>query len=171
MSITFPVASMTLTPVVEDPNSFAYQCEKTRQRYDFMRESGPVAKLVAEFTYKPGWFFGVKRRVLPFSGFTTYQFGATCVVVDSYHPGRFVPITGGYVYNKTFLDSMAKKEVVSAVLFTISQIEDHERREWLRHAGVLVDNPHLPGAYVRPAAGIFTGSWQALVRRARHCVL
>lgn len=104
-------------------------------------------KIIAEITYKPGWYFRV--------GFDAnrlwFQVGVTEEAEISFDPiaGKKVPWRGAKHYMSPH---MCRNEIVSMVHHAIERAELHEVNEWFRYKGASIFNPHLdPDALVEVA--------------------
>jgi 5-methylcytosine-specific restriction endonuclease McrA len=115
---------------------------------DVRREQGggvmDVAAVIEGITYKPGWRLSVTRR-------QDYLFGGspgvnllriTAEVPDARHPGRTTTVTADN-FIPEYVDS--EEHLLRWVRHALTQVELHERDEFFRYQGDLVNDPHGGG--------------------------
>lgn len=107
-----------------------------------------AASLQAEldrFSYKPGWTFtALPSDRGPFASGDTMMIRIRARVEDS-RPGHQWEYLN--VESRGMLPYyLSRDELPHYLLDCIRRMEDHETREWFRHDGSLVDNPHAKDA-------------------------
>lgn len=106
------------------------------------------AKTVVEaFQYKPDWEISLKPAWYTESVFArnSVRLEVRFTAIDSTDPDQ--ERDTDVLFDVTFdLDLMPGEDaLVDFVRQTITQAEMHERDEWLRYKGELLDDPHRPG--------------------------
>lgn len=93
-----------------------------------------VATVLASVTYRPGWSFGLIRD--PHEGLQVRIVARG--VPNSYRPDETIDlgITSWLPPQRT------AEDLLDWLLWRLQRIESHECREWLRHDGELVSDPH-----------------------------
>ncbi|AMO44160.1 hypothetical protein DSS3P8_102 [Roseobacter phage DSS3P8] len=113
--------------------------EAYREKARLQAKWDEFSAIIAEITYKPGWYFRV--------GYDDYtrmwvQVGVTEEAEISFDPieGKKVPWRGA----KHFLsEHMCRNEIVSTVFHAIERAEMHEVKEWFRYKKRSIFNPHI----------------------------
>jgi len=103
---------------------------------------------LARYTYKPGWKLTIVGADHFISGdlfenmFAWTHLEIRYETIDSYHPERTIPIGARLIvppYVAYEKDANAFRRWLE---HNLDEMERHERREWLRYDGELVNDPH-----------------------------
>lgn len=121
-----------------------------------------VQRLLSEFSYKPGWLFELKRtpeaggallhvqlhvpdsRRPRYSGYEYMQCEQCGSVVSGDRPVGLIPVTGSFAISCYEMASMRRADnfFLAVMLRCVNHVEDHERDEWFRFRGQMVNDPH-----------------------------
>jgi hypothetical protein len=96
-----------------------------------------LADRISRYSYKPGWTIRVGHR----EGHDGDWLLIRCATVDAYDPSRRLTLPGGRRITRA-VEAMDDEQLTAWVLGLIDDIERHERDEWFRRDGVLVNDPH-----------------------------
>lgn len=105
------------------------------------RDGMSIAERLSRYSYKPGWTIRVGHR----EGFDGDWLLIDCPTVDAYDPSRRrLTLPGGRRITLAVW-AMDDEQLTAWVLGLIDDIERHERDEWFRRDGRLVNDPHRIG--------------------------
>ena len=119
-----------------------------------MNEAAQILQEVIDsLTYKPGWRFWVKRRPFdvphwPDDVILHMEFDAP----DANEPERMTIIGRDLLLPQAlaYIIDGAREGIIRWIMLSIRDMEIHESKEWLRIAGVRLDNPHETPKLVPP---------------------